>query len=123
MSWRPSAVLAATVLGAPLALVACGGGAPAAVCGTEAPPACSEPAPSYTGDIAPLVQRLCGPCHTAGGVEATAPFDTYEQVRARRVEAQTRLQTCLMPPADQPQPSASERAALLAWLACGAPGP
>jgi uncharacterized membrane protein len=41
-------------------------------------------------------------------------------VHARRDEILVRVRSCLMPPADQPQPTDAERAALLAWLVCGA---
>jgi hypothetical protein len=71
--------------------------------------------------VAPLVTRLCRPCHTPGGVESTIPFDTYEQVRARRADIQALVGGCVMPPADQPQPTKAESAALLGWLVCDAP--
>lgn len=81
---------------------------------------CPSPAPGYAADVEPIITRRCRPCHTAGGVEATAPLDTYQQVHARRAEIQVRVSACLMPPANQPQPSDAERAALLGWLVCGA---
>src|SRR5262245_4157064 len=119
MSRQPTRAILGVV--AVLWVAGCGPGTGAAGnCPQDTPASCPGPAPAYTSQVAPVMMRRCRPCHTAGGVEATAPFDTYDQVHARRAEILGRLKTCLMPPADQPQLTAEERAAVLGWLVCGA---
>ena len=68
----------------------------------------------------PLLQVRCGACHAPDGVEASRPFQTYEQIYPQRTNILTQLHACLMPPADQPQPTAAERGILFGWLVCGA---
>jgi uncharacterized membrane protein len=109
------------VLTAVLTLVACETKPPSSVdtCPDDVPPVCPEPAPSYAADVAPLLGRLCGTCHTAGGVSANHPFDTYNQVQFQRLSIEGQLNNCLMPPADQKQPTSEERRTIFAWIVCG----
>lgn len=96
------------------------GPAPSKTCPNDVPAACPDGAPSYAAQVAPLLARRCGACHTAGGVSATHAFDSYEQVHAQRTGILVQLHACLMPPADQPQATADERQTIFAWLVCGA---
>jgi uncharacterized membrane protein len=96
--------------------------------GTSAPvcpddlPSCPSTVPSYAGEIAPLIQERCFPCHDQGG--AAGPnwvLTSYAAVSRQYPEILNQVYSCEMPPADSNQLSASERAALLAWLVCMAP--
>jgi uncharacterized membrane protein len=82
---------------------------------------CPSPAPTYSVDVAPIIERRCLQCHAPGGQQAVVPFQTYDQVQARSAGIKVWLGSCLMPPADQPQPTLEERRAVLGWIACGAP--
>ena len=113
-------LVAAILAAVAVAGTGCGSAPVGQGCRRAAPPTCPSPAPGYAANVAPLVTRLCRPCHTQGGVESTAALDSYEQVRARGADIQVRLESCLMPPADQPQPTVAEGATLLTWLVCGA---
>jgi uncharacterized membrane protein len=90
-------------------------------CPNDLPSACPSPAPSYSQTIAPLISNRCFPCHAPGGQEAVTPLTTYSEVFARRTSVLTQVYHCQMPLAGSPQITASERAALLAWLVCDAP--
>lgn len=89
-------------------------------CPNVTPASCPADAPTYVGDVAPILAERCGLCHTAGGMESVRAFDTYEQVYAQRTRILTRVHACLMPPPDQMQPTAEERRAILTWVVCGA---
>jgi uncharacterized membrane protein len=104
-----------------IAFAACGGDGPSGEnCPNDVPSSCPGTAPSYAADIAPILSSRCRACHTAGGIESTQSFDTYADVQSRRSGILTQLHACLMPPADQAQPTAVERQKILAWLVCGA---
>jgi hypothetical protein len=91
-------------------------------CPNDLPPSCPANAPSYAGDVAPLMSRRCAPCHYPGGIEDSVhDFSTYAHVHAQAGAILGQIHACLMPPADAGQPTADERAALQAWLVCGSP--
>jgi peroxiredoxin/mono/diheme cytochrome c family protein len=87
-------------------------------------------APTYHTEIARILQRGCVECHRAGGA---APFalETYAAAHGRRAMIALVVESGVMPPwfaADHTGPwandrrlGASDRAALLAWIAAGAP--
>ncbi len=88
-------------------------------CPDDVPPVCPDPAPTYAADVAPLLGRLCGACHTAGGVSFNHPFDTYDEVQRQHTGIEFQLNNCIMPPADQRQPTSDERQTIFAWIVCG----
>jgi hypothetical protein len=91
-------------------------------CPNDVPASCPPNPPSYSVDIAPILSRRCAPCHFPGGVEAQKhDFSTYPNVHAQAGAILGQIHACLMPPPDAGQPTADERAALLAWLVCGSP--
>jgi hypothetical protein len=94
---------------------------PVDTCPNDVPATCPSPVPSYAADVAPVIQLRCGGCHTAGGIEAFRPFDTYEQVLTYRLGMLYQLSQCLMPPFDQPQPTAAERQIIFGWIKCDSP--
>lgn len=93
----------------------------------EAPAKESSPAAKidFAKDIGPLIKKYCYECHT--GDEPEAEFSLYFQKESdfkKRVELEREhfekminaLTHLEMPPMDAPQPSAAERARLIAWL-------
>jgi peroxiredoxin len=90
----------------------------------------SEATPTYHGTIARLVERRCLACHREGGV-APFPLATHAQVVRRKATIANVVESGVMPPWGAAEGSgpwrndfglrASERAALLAWIAGGAP--
>jgi hypothetical protein len=90
-------------------------------CPDDLPPNCPDPAPSYGSDVSTLITSYCVPCHRAGGLAADRQFGTYSGVFKNRTDMLSRLAKCEMPPSCAAQPTATERAALLAWLVCNAP--
>jgi uncharacterized membrane protein len=102
---------------------ACGQDKPGSMvegCPNDVPRVCPSAAPTYRETVAPVLALRCGTCHTVGGIESARPFDTYDQVARQRTSILSQIHTCRMPPANQPQPTADERATILAWLVCGA---
>src|SRR5438067_879667 len=101
-----------------LFLLACGGGR---VCPNDLPSACPQPPPTYS-DVAPIFSGVCVQCHAPGGQTADKPLTTYDEVFSRRTTVLTQVYGCVMPPEDaNAQLTPAQRAALLAWLVCGAP--
>ncbi|MBX3464084.1 MAG: hypothetical protein KF830_13000 [Planctomycetes bacterium] len=94
--------------------------------------------PDYAAHVAPLLERLCNRCHNEDKQKGELLLTTPDGIRAggengpvlvpgRPDESPLLLRCELplehddhMPPADKPQPSAPELAALRAWIAAGA---
>ena len=109
-----------------VALVSCGATGPGdsdagGTCPRDLPASCPADAPTYDGGIAPIVEANCLPCHGPSGISADVPLGTYSQLYARRTDVLSQVYNCRMPQPPQPPLSAADRAALLAWLVCGAP--
>jgi uncharacterized membrane protein len=77
--------------------------------------------PSFASEIGPLISSRCAVCHTPGGQSADRLLTSYAQIFALRSSVLNQVYACKMPKAGAAPLSASERAALLAWLVCGAP--
>jgi hypothetical protein len=81
----------------------------------------AEP-PNFDDHIRPLITRYCGDCHAGAQPEAGVAFDALPaDVTAppqRRLWERVRdyIGARMMPPAESPQPTATERETLLAWL-------
>jgi hypothetical protein len=91
-------------------------------------PACPSSPPSYKEDIAPLIQRDCGPCHASGGEAADRDLTTYANLHKIRITVLTQVYGCRMPPADAggaetgpPGLDSADRLLLLQWLECHSP--
>ena len=106
-------------LAASFALAACSGGG--GTCPAEQPASCPADVPSYTNDVAPILETSCVTCHSPTGVDPGKPLDTYAHVFDRRGEVLTQVNACRMPPEGEMAPSDDERAIILTWLVCGAP--
>jgi len=93
-------------------------------CQNDLPTACPSPAPTFSADVAPLIQKYCAGCHSADGEEPKPLLVNYDSVTgsmdstARMVE--TQLVQCNMPPSDHPQLTSEERQTILGWIICGA---
>ena len=103
-------------------------------------PVAGRAAPDYDRDIAPILRTYCAGCHNdreaeagfsvewfatlrKGGDESGDPIvpgDPQASVMIRRIKSTAADQ---MPPADEPQVPAADRATLEAWIAAGAAGP
>lgn len=98
-------------------------GSDAGGCPASLPESCPATAPSYSGEIAAIVQTKCVVCHTAGGPGAEWPLGSWSEVNtlAQQGIVQEEVASCMMPEADAGQLTDSEREAILTWLVCGAP--
>lgn len=83
--------------------------------------ACPSSAPSYTDEIAPLVDERCGGCHYSGNRNSKQVLETYEDLHASVSLIEKEVYRCEMPPEGEPGLSAAERQRFLQWLVCGAP--
>lgn len=115
---RGPALVVTSVIAALSPLPGCGGDAS---CPNDLPAACPTPAPGWQATVEPIVGERCQVCHQPGGLSAGFPMTTYQQVYSLRSPMLNQLYACRMPPAGATPPTAAERAALLAWLVCGAP--
>lgn len=92
-------------------------------CPNDLPATCVSPAPVY-GDVAPVFEAHCVRCHGSGGPQASRPLDTWAAISATRAQVLSQVYGCRMPPIDEADVlTPSERALVLHWLVCGAPGP
>jgi hypothetical protein len=96
-------------------------------CPPAAPLVCPDGGgPTFSDVYQNVIVPVCDRCHSPGGQEAVKPLTTYQQIYGNNgVEAsaiRNQIQSCLMPPANQPEVlTDDERQLLLAWIACGAP--
>jgi uncharacterized membrane protein len=93
----------------------------ASTCPNDLPSACPSPPPSWMATIQTIINDRCESCHVPGGQGQPVLLTTLAQVQARASSVLTQVYSCYMPPPDGGALTASERAALLAWLVCGAP--
>jgi len=122
--------LSSRLLFAPFALAAAlvSGGAPAAFAQTPAP----ARQPTFTKDVAPILQRSCQNCHRPGSI-APMSLLTYEDARPWARSIKNRVSQRQMPPwhvdraigirkfKDDPSLSDAEVATIVGWVDAGAP--
>lgn len=89
-------------------------------CPNDLPADCPMPSPSYAGEVRPIIDHRCMPCHFPGGVAQEKSFVGYDDVHALRRDMLNQIYGCRMPPSDAGQLSEAERAAMLTWFVCGA---
>jgi hypothetical protein len=88
-------------------------------------------APSFTKDVAPVIQEKCAGCHQSGGI-APFPLETARQIESRSSLVAAAVQTGVMPPwppgpkspayvgEKERKLSARERKAIVDWVRAGA---
>ena len=101
---------------------------------------CLAAAPSYERDITPILRTYCSGCHNDRDNEGEFSVETFASLRKGGAAsgdpvvpgdaaASVMIQRIAssdgdhMPPDDEPQVPAAERAVLEAWIAAGAPAP
>jgi hypothetical protein len=105
-----------------LACTSSDGGGGAASCPNDLPADCPTTPPSFQADVEPIFASKCWGCHADGGVAVNIrDLSSYDKIAAQRSLVLTQFYSCKMPPSDAGQPSADERAKMLAWLVCKAP--
>jgi hypothetical protein len=86
----------------------------------SAPKTCPADAPGYAAEVAKIISNDCASsCHTPGGDAADRLLTNLMQIQMYAGPSLTQTAACQMPPSGTPMP-ADDRAALLAWLVCGA---
>ena len=92
--------------------------------------AASAAPPSFTRDVAPVIQQKCAGCHRVGGI-APFPLETSRQIASRSALIAATVQAGLMPPwppgprspayagEQERRLSDRERATLVAWAKAG----
>jgi cytochrome c5 len=92
------------------------------VCEPPTSEVCSSAAPSFSAEIAPILEQRCNNCHAPGVDGGPWPLDTRQNVSDWSSIIIKDLKDCSMPPAGSGVPfSTEERDKLWAWLICGAP--
>ncbi len=121
MTTRTALALAlACLVGVGACAGASGGAVDAGGC-LRVDPTCTGTVPSYQALVQPIVEQACATCHYPGSALARTSLVTYADVSRESGTALGQVSACLMPPANAPPLTGAERAALLSWLACGAP--
>ena len=112
-SWHRVVFIAASSLAA--------GCTPAPYCPNDNP-SCPAQAPTYQADVGPLFARYCSRCHAVDGGDPALLLQGFDDVTSTKgmqiSHVLTRIKSCVMPPADQPQPTTAERTTILGWFAC-----
>ncbi len=112
--------------------LACGQTSAQSDAGSPQPPGCAfidasscqNPIPSYSKDVAPVLDRACNnTCHAPG--VGPWPLNNYADVFDWGSIIGGDVEQCAMPPADagvgDGTLSDQERGTILNWLVCGAP--
>jgi len=96
-------------------------------------------APDYVTSVAPILKKYCAGCHNAEDREGKLSLESYEQLQrggakgpailpgnagsSRLMRLLTGVGKPVMPPKDNPRPTAAEVATLKNWISAGALGP
>ncbi|HEX4334275.1 MAG TPA: hypothetical protein VH062_00090 [Polyangiaceae bacterium] len=89
---------------------------------TMVTPSCAAPFPTYTKDVAPILEANCVGCHQAKGQNPNPSLTSYRLVSAlkTRVTMNTLVAQCRMPPPPLDPLSDGDRQTLACWIAGGA---
>ena len=96
-------------------------------------------APDYTTSVAPILKKYCAGCHNGEDREGKLSLESYEQLQrggakgpavlpgnaesSRLMRLLTGVAKPVMPPEDNPRPTAAEIEVLKNWISAGARGP
>jgi hypothetical protein len=86
------------------------------------PIAANAPVPAFVKDVQPLLAKYCFECHRGEKAKAGLAFDAYRDERTAIGRAQVwekvldHLESGLMPPEGNPQPTDDERAVVIRWI-------
>ena len=83
------------------------------------PTTCST---SFSATVSVIVQTNCaysGGCHGSGSTNAGGPFTSYALIAAKKNIIKGQVEAGIMPQGSSL--SVSDKAALIAWINCGAP--
>ena len=128
IAWRKMShrVLVRNAASCVLALAWCASGSPSPVPASQSSTAggCTQPVPSYSEDIVPVLDRDCNnTCHAAraGRGAGPSPLTDWADVVAWSDAIAVNLRTGAMPPSDAGTLANGDKALVLDWLSCGAP--
>ena len=82
-------------------------------------PMCSAPYPTYTNDIAPILNANCANCHRPGGENTQVLLDTYANAKAAAVKSLPFAAHCQMPPPPLAPLEADQINAFACWTGPG----
>jgi uncharacterized membrane protein len=111
------------IVAALFAIAACGcsGGPPGPPPSCAAvPTSCPSPQPHFAADVFPIFQTSCQTCHLPDGSGSVRLFLDYATIREAVTTITMQVAQCRMPPADGPQITDEQRAAIVGWVRCGA---
>ena len=90
-------------------------------CGAPAPETCPSPKPSYSKQVAPILDAKCNNCHV-GGIDKPWSLADYQSVDDWRISILQDILSCTMPPLDGGVAlTTEERDVIAGWIACKAP--
>jgi hypothetical protein len=82
---------------------------------------CDASAPTYAGDVRPILERRCFACHAGDGPAAEEhDFTRVETLRAQRLALVGEVTARAMPPPSRPPLTDAEADTILGWAACDA---
>jgi hypothetical protein len=79
-------------------------------------PMCSAPYPTYSNDIAPILNANCANCHRPDGENTQVLLDTYANAKAVAARALSFAAHCQMPPPPLSPLGADQINAFTCWL-------
>jgi hypothetical protein len=81
--------------------------------------------PTYSNDVAPILEAHCTGCHGPGGENNDVPLTSYKLLMKKKgtstvaTTSISNVQDCKMPPPPLPRVSEEERRTLVCWFARG----
>jgi len=82
--------------------------------------ACPTPAPTFSGDVLPLMNARCGNCHSHDNDAGLWPLDDWQTISDWQSTILDVLRSCNQPPPTVQPLMRSEREAIEGWIMCGA---
>ena len=82
--------------------------------------ACPTPAPTFSGDVLPLMNARCGKCHSHNNDAGLWPLDDWQTISDWQSTILDVLRNCSQPPPEAQPLTRTEREAIEGWIMCGA---